>query len=451
MKRRKFIKTSAIAASAGIGMPYFMSSKTAFARSAAPMVDHVVLVLFAGGVRQQESVLQRYLADSQGETNIDGNILYNLFSGGAPSQKIVYGTDINGGVQGGQPIPKILSQSLESQGTTFAEVAYSQGGTGHFSGLNTLLTGNYNFVQGLKERPVNPTIFEYLRKYRSIPASKVWFVGNGIGNSVPLLNYSTHELFGADFGGNFLAPNITFGNPGENNIKNAKAYHPEEELGPIYEMQFFLDNVFQFNAGTLNGVSNTDDEKHDIKEFIKTTFIKKDSGTIAFPPVNDNGDLSTMGYACEVMKWFEPTLTVINMNSIDSCHSSFTSYLRNLHRCDHGVGHIWNYIQTQIPAMSGNTMVLIIPEHGRNLDPNPIIDGNNFKAFDHDSDPNSRRIFSMMAGPGIDANLVKGSESNPIGDASDALLTVADALGIKNEVISEGLIDGAAQSFFDQI
>ena len=56
------------------------------------MADHLVFVAFAGGVRQQESVLQRYLLDSQDYPS-EGNILYNLLNGDAPTDKIVYGTD----------------------------------------------------------------------------------------------------------------------------------------------------------------------------------------------------------------------------------------------------------------------------------------------------------------------------------------------------------------------
>ncbi len=65
-------------------------------------------------MRQQESVLQRYLDDSQQYPSA-GNIMYNMFNGPPPNDKIVYGnTQI---VQGDTPIPQILNQTLETQGT----------------------------------------------------------------------------------------------------------------------------------------------------------------------------------------------------------------------------------------------------------------------------------------------------------------------------------------------
>ena len=64
MKRRSFIKSSSLV-SAAISVPLILPSGRLFAASGARMADHVVFVAFAGGVRQQESILQRYLDDSQ--------------------------------------------------------------------------------------------------------------------------------------------------------------------------------------------------------------------------------------------------------------------------------------------------------------------------------------------------------------------------------------------------
>ena len=186
MKRRKFIKRTALGAAA-ISVPFILPSGRLFASTGSRMADHVVFVAFAGGVRQQESVLQRYLDDSQSYPSA-GNIMYNMLDGLAPTDKIVYGTDNI--VQGDTPIPKILSQTLQQSGTLFKEVNAST--VGHYAGVNTLLTGNYMYSQGLRNKPTMPTIFEYVRRHLGVPASKVWYIGNGIGNSIPLLDYSIH-------------------------------------------------------------------------------------------------------------------------------------------------------------------------------------------------------------------------------------------------------------------
>ncbi|MEC9209724.1 MAG: hypothetical protein VX762_04785 [Bacteroidota bacterium] len=442
MKRRNFLKNAALGTTA-ISMPFLLPGGRLFAATGSAMADHVVFVAFAGGVRQQESVLQRYLLDSQDYPS-EGNIMYNLLNGNAPDEKIVYGTD--GTVEGDTPIPKILSQSLESQGTIFKEMISSH--AGHYGGLNTLLTGNYQYTQGLNSKSQMPTIFEYARRHLGVPASKVWYIGNGIGNSIPLLDYSIHPDYGSQYGANFLAPTITFGADGFKHLKNAKVYHPEEELDPMYKMKYFLDNIWYSQGKAIPNIGNTDEEKYEIKEFFKEMFEKTEQGIIAHPPVN-GGELNSIGYACEVMKRFKPKITVVYLSSVDSCHNNFTSYLQNLHRADHGVGHLWDFIQNQIPEMSGNTAIILAPEQGRNLESNNIADANGFKGYDH-SDANTRRVFGMMAGPGIQSNESRGSEGNPQGDLLHITPTIAEILGFKQEVLNTGLVANN-QSLFDLI
>lgn len=449
MKRRQFIKKTALTSAAAIGMPYILPTGRLFATTNPPLAEHVVFVLFAGGVRHQESIQQKYLSESQG-VNSEGNIMYNMLAGAPPELKIVYGQDIPNGLEGAQPISPILQTPLELQGTLFPEIRF-HGSTGHFGGLSSGVSGHYAFTQGLRSRPVHPTIFEYLRRFAGYKATDTWFIGNGIGNSTPLLNYSAHADYGGKYGANFFAPNVTFGHQGQDFFEGAKIYHPEEELDPILEMRTFLNQNFMLTGGEIPNLNNTEEEKEDIKAFMKETFARKMTGQIAFPTVSDNGDLKTIGYATEVLRWFKPKVTVLNMSAVDACHENYTTYLRSLHRGDHGVGFLWNYIQNQIPEMANNTALIVMPEHGRNLNPNGILDENDWVAYDHDGDPNSRRIWTLMAGPGIDAGLRVGTEDNPIGDATDVTLTIAEILGIKDEVANAGLVHGSSMSLFDRI
>lgn len=447
MNRRKFIRNASIAAAGAFGVPYILPSGRLFASTGQQLAPHVVYVLFAGGVRQQESVLQRYLDDSQG-LPWAGNIMYNMFNGAPPDNKIVYGTDQGNGAAGGTPIPQILSQTLETQGLLFKEVR--GGSAGHYGGLNNLLQGSTVTTQGLKQKPRNPTIFEYLRRHGGYPATKTWFVGNGIGNSIPLLNYSNHPDYGSRYGANFFAPSVTFGNLGFEHLSNARVYHPENELDPIYQMKYFLDQSFSSVGQGGDSLGNTEEEKQDIKEFMRTMYERVTQNAIAFPPVTDNADALTMGFACEVMKWFKPAITVINLSSVDGCHADFTGYLRALHRADHAVGHVWNYIQNQIPEMANNTILIASPECGRNLNPNPIKDINDWYGYDH-SDANTDRVFTIMAGPNVPSNLSIGSEGNPIGQTSDNVPTIGEILGVKNEILNAGFLAPGSTSLFDRI
>jgi hypothetical protein len=140
------------------------------------------------------------------------------------------------------------------------------------------------------------------------------------------------------------------------------------------------------------------------------------------------------------------------MSNVDGCHSDFTGYLKNLHRADHGLGHIWDCIQS-IPEMAGNTIMIAMPECGRNLVPNSIKDANQWYAYDH-SDTNARRVFGVMVGPGVPVDLQLGSEQTPIGLTTDGVPTIAEILGgpaLKNQVLGSGFLAPGSESWFDRV
>ena len=55
MKRRDFIKKAGLTASAAFAAPYILPSGRLFAASGLRKADHVVVCLYAGGVRSWES------------------------------------------------------------------------------------------------------------------------------------------------------------------------------------------------------------------------------------------------------------------------------------------------------------------------------------------------------------------------------------------------------------
>ena len=444
INRREFLKKAGLGTAGLAVAPYILPSGRLFAPTGMRSSEHVVMVAFAGGVRQQESILQRYVEDSQGEP-YPGNILFNMLSGESPTAKIVFGTGNNGNT----PIPSILSTPLDQQGTVFREVTALS--AGHYGGLNSLVQGSTVTTQGLKQRPVNPTIFEYLRRHGGYGATDVWFVRNGIGGSTPLLNHSAHPDYGAQYAGNFFAPTVTFGSLGQTYLANAKIYHPEDELAPMNRLRAFLDLQFQsLLAQRGGGLGNSEAEREDIKAFMKAMYEKVETGALPLPPVADNGDLLTVAFAVEVLKWFKPNFLMVNLGAVDQCHSNFSGYLAALHRADHAVGYLWNEIQTNVPGMAGTTTLLTTPECGRNLNPNNIIDSNEWRAYDH-SDANSMRVWTQLVGPDIPANHSVGGEGNPVGLVSDTMLTVADLLGVKPEVLAGGMLAPGTTSLLDQL
>ncbi len=70
INRRKFIQQSLLATGSAIVAPYILPSGRLFAKTGTRLANHVVVALYAGGVRNRESVHQN-----------DGNLMPNLLSG----------------------------------------------------------------------------------------------------------------------------------------------------------------------------------------------------------------------------------------------------------------------------------------------------------------------------------------------------------------------------------
>ena len=434
MKRREFIKKAALTTTGAFVAPYILPSGRLFAPSGARKANHVVFVLFGGGIRNQESVQQRYLLD-QGRASA-GNIMNNMLTGAAPTSNIVY-----------NPWAPILTNSLQSQGVLFKEMRYTTGPTGHYNGHTVAMTGNYTATGlNLNVNPDHPTIFEYYRKHNSPQetALKAWWLSEGLG-PYPSLNYSRHEDYGAEFGANYLCPSHFITGTGFNSLNNASSYQPDD-VTRIETMKNFFDAGFDKTIGDLPGVINTRADKELIKKMLLGTLQNISSLSLPLPlgvPTSQiSSDLLNIATSWKVLETFKPELTVINTFNLDVCHSNFSGYLQNLHKADYGVGWLWDKIQSD-PVLANDTIMICMPEHGRNSVPNSLVDANGLSAYDHTSDQNSREIFSLIVGPPgvVKQNVSFGTSASPVGESVDIVPTIANILGFDSSIPS-GLLPG---------
>jgi hypothetical protein len=154
------------------------------------------------------------------------------------------------------------------------------------------------------------------------------------------------------------------------------------------------------------------------------------------------GDLTNITAAWKVLETFKPELTVVNTFNLDVCHNNFSGYIQNLHKADFGVGWLWDKIQSD-PVMANDTVMICVSEHGRNSQPNSLIDANGLRAYDHTSDANSREMFSLIAGPSgvVKQNQSFGTALSPIGESIDIVPTIAHILGFGDD-IPAGMLPG---------
>jgi hypothetical protein len=425
MERRSFIKKAAIASSGAMALPYILPSGRLFAATGSRIVDHVVLCLYAGGVRNIETVQKA-----------EGNLMPFSINGNE---------SINSQIIGGMAdLPLPSGPKLQSFGTLFKEFRYGAGATGHFNAHSAVITGHYNLVDvNLKQRPANPTIFEYYRKHNSpsMSALNAWWISNSLG-PYPALNFSNYPEYGALYGANYIQPASIISQSGYDVLGSPKEFN-SGDLDKIRKIRNFCDNNFakSFSPGDA-GVTNTAEDALLLDNFIKDSFSEALSGAYNNPwniSSGMSGDMQNIFYAEKVIARFKPELLVVNMQDVDICHTNFTQYCNNIRRADYATAHLWQTIQGT-PGMANNTIMIVVPEHGRNQLPNTVLDSFGRYAIDHTNDETSREIFCMVLGPS--GKVVQNQViSNVAGQTIDVLPTIAKALGFLNEIPS-GMLQG---------
>lgn len=418
MKRRQFIKKAGIVAGAAVSLPYILPSGRLFAASGNRIANHVVFCLFAGGVRNIESV-----------EKARGNLMPRILSGaGSVDPTIAPGMDA---------LPGFSGTSLQNSSTLFRQFRYAQGPTGHFNGHTTALTGNYTLTDlNIRESPKMPTIFELYRKHNSPSqtALNAWWVSNTLG-PYPSLNYSVYPGYGPLYGANYMQPLTLVSDIGYNGLSNPIQFEAAEQQR-IFELRSLLNK--RFNQAAIikeETISNTAENAIRIEQFLQAQLSNAAAGQYSNPwgaGSSMNSDMYNVFFAERIIQEFQPELLVVNMQGVDVCHSNFTDYCNNLRKADFAVGKLWETIQNT-PGMANDTILIVAPEHGRNLEPNTLTDAYGQFAIDHTSDPTSREIFCMIAGPA--GKVVQNQIITQItGESIDIVPTIAHILGFRDQV-----------------
>lgn len=418
MKRRSFLKKAGLVSAGTVAAPFILPSGRLFAQTMERKVNHVVFCLFAGGLRNIETIAQA-----------EGNLMQGTFSGAAST------------IPGLDPIPSAPYPTLlKNEGTLFPEFRYQEGPTGHFNGHTVALTGVYtNTGLNLRANPQNPTVFEYYLKHNSpaVTSKNAWWVSNALG-PYPALNYSAHPSYGALYGANHVAPTSLLSPASFPAIANPKQFqfHEEEK---IRNLRSFLNQNFGKEGAAAVGNVNSAADAAQIRDFLAALIQSGQNGGFNQPlgidPQYATNDIYTILFAEEVISEFQPELLVVNMTDVDACHQNFTAYCNNLRKADYAVSHLWNHIQNT-PGMADDTVLIMVPEHGRNLEGNTVQDVYGRFGIDHTGDPTSREIFCLMMGPSsvINQNQSVGTAVSPVGESIDLVPTVANLLGFDIDI-----------------
>jgi len=421
VSRRDFIKKTAFATAGAFLAPTILPSGRLFAATGVRKANHVVFCLFAGGVRQMESIQQA-----------DGNLMRYTLSGSQPIS-----ADIIGGMS---PLPAPSGLPLQNYGTLFKQFRYNNGPTGHVSGHHTAMTGVYNANDlNINLPPTSPTIFEYYRKHTtpSKSALNAWWISDSLG-PYPALNFSSDSNYGALYGANYIQPATLISQSGYNELGNPKTFTAAQKTA-VKGIRTILDKNFGHSyKGGDAGVVNNETDMALLETYISSSFSDAANGLYNDPwgvgASVMNNDMFNLFVAEKVLQQFKPELLVVNMQGIDVCHANFTQYCNNIRKADYALAHLWNTIQNT-PGLVNDTVLIAVPEHGRNATPNTVMDTYGRYALDHTGDAMSREIFCLVLGP---AGVVKQNQvvTSISGESIDVVPTIADVLGFYNDIPS---------------
>ncbi len=415
--RRDFLKKTAIATAGIFAAPYILPSGRLFAATGARKANHVVFCLFAGGVRNWESVQKA-----------EGNLMRHTLAG---NETLTLS-------QGIDPLPNPTGSPLQNFGTLFKEFRYKIGPTGHYNGHQTAITGVYTAEDlNIKEPPKFPTVFEYYRKHTtpSKSALNTWWISDSLG-PYPALNFSKDSNYGALYGANYIQPSTLISQGGYDVLGNPKIFSSAEK-NSVKGIRTILDKNFgkSYSSGDA-GVVNSETDMALLEAYINTSFTDALNGLYDNPlGINGaiaNNDLFNIMIAEKILQQFKPELLVVNMQGVDVCHFDFTQYCNNMRKADYALAHLWNTIQST-PGLMNDTILIAVPEHGRNSTSNTVMDVNGRYAVDHTNDSVSREIFCLVLGP---AGVVKQNQviSNVTGESIDVVPSIADILGFYTDI-----------------
>ncbi len=408
MKRREFIRNSGLSA-LSLGLtPYLLPTGSLSTPTGKRIANHVVFCLFAGGIRDFESLQKK-----------EGNLMPGLLKGSETISKDI--------AEGMDKLPEISQPPLEQFGTLYTNFRFQSNKTIHFSAHASAMMGVYTNNTELM-KPLNfPSVFEYYRKFNSPSKTAInaWWVSDQAG-PFTYLNYSNAAGFGPAFGANMIQPTSFFNQAIDGNLRWS-----EKQCEQINDLQAFFNQHAKIDLSQLNRqqIENTLEDRYRIEQLMVVLNNKFKSPDFSAwgTGTSGNEDISTMYTAAQIIEAFQPELLVVNMQHSDIGHSNFTKYCNNIRKADFALRQLWETIQNT-PGMKDDTILIVAPEFGRNLKPNTLRDEFGRLAVDHTGDQLSQQIFCLIAGP--PSKVKQGQRITSGGETIDLAPTILKILGV---------------------
>jgi hypothetical protein len=288
-------------------------------------------------------------------------------------------------------IPKLWN-NMVPRGTLFTNMRVEHKVV-HPNSAGSIMTGHWEWDDIDWTNPVaHPTIFEIYRKARQAPDTAAWaFVYASI---LAKTGESSASGYGKKYAANIVEPpTIPRSTSEEIDIKLRKAASfgsIEEETKAAKICAELTRSTSRIQLGGLRSEKAIDFFNSQYSQW------KHNNGTTSH-------DVFLADRAISCMHTFAPDIIAVDFGEIDCAHyGSWSRYVEAIRRTDELTWRIWQAAE-QIEQYKGKTLLLILPDHGRELDRQGrwgFIHHSNFYS-NEGADEGCRRVWMLALGPEI--------------------------------------------------
>jgi hypothetical protein len=314
--------------------------------------------------------------------------------------------------EGLRNIPHLAA--LRPQGL-FARSCANAGVLSHFNSTASILTGNWQRVDDFGfERPASPTIFEYYRKQMRAGPLDAWAICTN--KSFATIGAASQRDWGLPYGANLVLPKQLLIEAVGDLVKKSDREGMADREKVLQQLESLVNESYEGLGWTIFKAGR------DLDAAVRKTLTRSLAEYINGPEAPASGDELTFFITREVMREFGPRLLLVNFWDMDVAHwGSYSLYLQAITRTDRLVGALWEEVQSN-PKYKDNTVVLVLPELGRDGDANTA---NGF--LNHRSgDASCRNMWLLALGAGVP----KIEVERPVHHV-DVCSTAAELLGVK--------------------
>lgn len=362
MNRRQFIRCTLGTAAASLIMT----------RSTVPGVARAAVDASAGGTQPRSAH--------------DHKLILVLFGGGTRSSETIDDPQH-------RHIPRLWND-MRPRGTLLTNMRIEHRVV-HPNCAASIMTGHWEWDDNEWTHPlVHPSIFEIARKERNLPDTSAWaFVYASILNKI---TESSAPGYGSSIAANVVEPPTI---PRSTAEQMSGLLHEAAARGSANEEAEAARRCAHL-ARSTSRLNLTGLRSSAARSFVETEYEtwKTGNGT-----TSHDAFLADRAISC--MKRFAPDILVVAFGEIDCAHyGSWSRYVEAIERTDELTWRLWKAAE-ESDVYHGKTLMLILPDHGRELE-RPggpgFIHHSDFYT-DTGADEGCRRVWMLALGPDVRA------------------------------------------------